>query len=74
LGSGAIDSILPLQQVNCEICKITKSTQNINMTPAARAIQKLERVHIDFWGPYKTPIIGRSKYMLTITDDFSRKL
>jgi hypothetical protein len=47
-GSGAVDSIPPLQQVNCEICKMTKSTQNINITPATRAIQKLERVHIDF--------------------------
>jgi hypothetical protein len=53
---------------------MTKSTQNINMTPAARAIQKLERVHMDFWGPYKTPTISRNKYILTITDDFSRKL
>jgi hypothetical protein len=37
LGSGAVDGIPPLQQVSCEICKITKSTQNVNMTPAARA-------------------------------------
>jgi hypothetical protein len=73
LGSGAVDSIPPLQQVNCEICKMTKSTQKVNMTLAAQAIQKLERVHMDFWGLYKTPTLGRSKYMLTITDDFSRK-
>jgi hypothetical protein len=53
---------------------MTKSTQNINMTPVARAIQKLERVYMDFWGPYKTPTIGGNKYMLTIIDDFSRKL
>jgi hypothetical protein len=72
-GSGAVDGIPPLQQVNCEIYKMTKSTQKVIRTPAARAIQKLERVHMDFWGPYKTPIIGGSKYMLTITNDFSRK-
>jgi transposase InsO family protein len=52
---------------------MTKSTQNINITPATRATQKLERVHMDFWGPYKTLTIGGSKYMLTIIDDFSRK-
>jgi hypothetical protein len=72
-GSGAVDGIPPLQQVNYDICKMTKSTQNVNMTPAARATQKLERVHMDFWGLYKTPTTGGSKYMLTITDDFSRK-
>jgi hypothetical protein len=73
IGSGAVDGIPSLQQVNCEICKMTKSTQNVSRTPVDRAIQKLERVHMDFWGPYKTPSIGGSRYMLTITDDFSRK-
>ena len=62
-----------LQQVNCETCKMTKSTQVITKTAAPRATQKLERAHMDFWGPYKTPTIGGSRYMLTITDDFSRK-
>lgn len=72
-GSGAVDGIPPLQQVNCETCKMTKSTQNVNRSLAPRATQKLERVHMDFWGPYKTPTIGGSRYMLTVTDDFSRK-
>ena len=72
-GSGAVDGIPPLQQVNCETCKMTRSTQNVNRSPAPRATQKLGRVHMDFWGPYKTPTIGGNRYMLTITDDFSRK-
>jgi hypothetical protein len=72
-GSGAVDGVPPLQQVSCEICKITKSTQKINRAPAARVTQRLERVYMDFWGPYEMPTIGGSRYMLTITDDFSRK-
>jgi hypothetical protein len=72
-GSGAVDGVPPLQQVTCEICKMTKSTQKVTRTPAPRVTQKLERVHMDFWGPYETPTIGGSRYMLTVTDDFSRK-
>ena len=61
------------QVVNCKTCKTTKSTQDTSKTPASRATQKLERAYMDFWGPYKTPTLGGSRYMLTITDDFSRK-
>jgi hypothetical protein len=53
---------------------MTRSTQNVNRSLVPRATQKLRRMYIDFWGPYKTPIIGGSRYMLTIIDDFSRKL
>lgn len=72
-GSGAVDGVPQLQQFTCETCKMTKSTQKISRMPASRATQRLERVHMDFWGPYETPTIGGSRYMLTITDDFSRK-
>ena len=74
-GSEAVKGVPhALQQVvNCETCKTTKSTQDTSKTPALQAIQKLERAHMDFWGLYKAPTISRSKYILTITDDFSRK-
>lgn len=31
-----------------------------------------ELIHIDTWGPYKTPIHDGFKYFLTIVDDYSR--
>jgi Integrase core domain len=34
---------------------------------------KLSRVYTDFWGPFVTPTPSGAKYMLTFTDDFSRK-
>jgi hypothetical protein len=52
---------------------MTKSTQKVARTPTPQVTQKLERVYMDFWGPYETPIIGGSRYMLTVTDDFSGK-
>ena len=29
-------------------------------------------VHMDLWGPYKTPTLDRKHYFLTIVDDYSR--
>jgi hypothetical protein len=72
-GSGAVDGVPLLQQVICEICKITKSTQKVTRIPAPRVTQKLERVYMDFWGLYETPTIGGSRYILIVIDNFSRK-
>jgi hypothetical protein len=72
--SGAVEGIPQgLQHVDCETCKMTKSTHVGNKVPVPRATQPLERVHMDFWGPYERPTLSGRKYMLTITDDFSRK-
>lgn len=73
--SGAVDGLpcrLEFTQ-SCEICSLTKSTQQTNKDAATRAMAKLGRVHMDFWGPFKHQTIGGSQYMLTITDDYSRK-
>ena len=63
-----------LEHVNCcETCSMTKNTQSINRAPAVRATQPLGRVHIDFWGPYHEATIAGKRYMLTFTDDYTRK-
>jgi len=73
-GSRAVSGVPhAVQQVNCEICKTTKSTQDTGKVPALRATERLDRAHMEFWGPYKTPTLGGKRYMLTTTDDFSRK-
>ena len=58
---------------DCETCHTTKSTQATSRIPAERATERLGRVHIDFWGPYHEPTIAGRRYMLTVTDDFTRK-
>lgn len=74
LSSEAVEGVpRGLPQVDCEQCKMTKGTQANNKAPALRAKERVEPVHMDFWGPYKMPTLGGSRYMLTITDDFSRK-
>jgi hypothetical protein len=57
----------------CDACAQGKSVQKVNKVAATRATTKLERVHMDFWGPV-TPSIGNAAYMLTLTDDFTRKV
>jgi transposase InsO family protein len=58
---------------DCETCYSTKSTQATSKVPASKAKEPLGRVHIDFWGPYHEATIAGRRYMLTITDDHTRK-
>ena len=39
---------------------------------ASRAIELLECILIDIWGPYPTPTINGHKYFITFIDEFSR--
>ena len=34
----------------------------------------LDYVHADLWGPSRKPSLGGARYMLTIIDDYSRKV
>ena len=57
----------------CEVCALTKKTRVINRVAPERSIQPLARVFSDFWGPYRVPAITGERYMLTFTDDYTRK-
>ena len=39
---------------------------------ALRAIELLECIHSDIWGPYSIPTINGHKYFISFIDDFSR--
>ena len=34
----------------------------------------IDYVHADLWGPSRKPSLGGARYMLTIIDDYSRKV
>ena len=58
----------------CEHCVFGKHKRvsfNIS-THKSKGI--LDYVHSDLWGPSRKPSIGGSRYMLTIIDDYSRKV
>lgn len=60
-------------QPACEVCSLTKKVRVINRIAPERSLQPLARVFSDFWGPYREPAISGDRYMLTFTDDFTRK-
>ncbi|KZV21171.1 hypothetical protein F511_24735 [Dorcoceras hygrometricum] len=57
----------------CYICPISKQTRSMfpakDHTPAPRPFSL---IHMDTWGPYRTPTHNGARYFLTIVDDFSR--
>ena len=57
----------------CEVCALTKKVRVINRTSPERSIEPLARVFSDFWGPYREPTLAGELYMLTFTDDYTRK-
>jgi len=57
----------------CESCIYSKAHRDISKVPMRKTTKKLERVHTDIWGPAPEPSINGSRYMLTLTDDYTRK-
>jgi hypothetical protein len=58
---------------DCEVCIQAKSTKRQNHKPVPRAKRLLERIYMDFWGPYQRVCsMGGYKYYLSFMDDFSR--
>ena len=57
---------------NCRICIKAKKAKLQRHTAATRASQPLERVYMDYWGPYRRGSITGDEYILTITDDCTR--
>ncbi|KAM4064276.1 reverse transcriptase, RNA-dependent DNA polymerase [Hirsutella rhossiliensis] len=51
----------------CSSCTEAKMTRKVSREPMSVVTEKLERVHIDLWGPVELSLQGM-KYMLTITD------
>jgi hypothetical protein len=51
----------------CSSCTEAKLTRNVSREPMSTVTEKLERVHMDLWGPVEPSLQGM-KYMLTITD------
>lgn len=58
----------------CEICPLGKQHRVPFKTSETRAAKILQLIHSDLCGPMEKKSIGRARYMLTFSDDFSRKL
>lgn len=61
-----------VEDISCEGCLKNKSTRSISRTPMTRASRPLEKIHSDLAGPITPTSLGGSKYVITLTDDYSR--
>ena len=64
---------IPTRKIDCSVCNLTKAVRVINRKAPERATQPLERIHTDIWGPFSIPTKGGAQYIITFTDDYSRK-
>ncbi|ODM21132.1 hypothetical protein SI65_04185 [Aspergillus cristatus] len=60
-----------LLEDDCEICVKSKQVKNQSHVPVPRAKRPLQRVYMDFWGPYAEGI-GDERYYLSLIDDCTR--
>ena len=60
------------QSYHCEICPLAKMQKLPFQSSTTTTKCCFELIHVDIWGPYKTPTVYNQKYFLTIVDDFSR--
>ena len=58
----------------CEHCIFGKHKRVKFNTSVHTTKGTLDYVHADLWGPSFKPSLGDSRYMLTIIDDYSRKV
>ena len=57
---------------NCPICPLAKQTRLVFPVSNSRTTSSFDMVHMDLWGPYKTPTLDKKHYFLTILDNYSR--
>ncbi|GFT41319.1 retrovirus-related Pol polyprotein from transposon TNT 1-94 [Trichonephila clavipes] len=62
-------------KTHCIPCKLAKSKRvSFKKTGAVRSKRPLELLHMDLCGPMPTESQGGNKYLLSIIDDYSRKV
>ena len=61
-----------LAYASCDECIMGKGRRIPSHPVDERAEKSNDLVHIDIWGPARTPSLGGSRYFLTCYDDYSR--
>lgn len=78
LRNGAADGINFIDDkevlANCETCAMGKQARLPFGKSESRSTELLQLIHSDVCGPMENESIGRSRYMLTFIDDYSKKV
>ncbi|CAL1391749.1 unnamed protein product [Linum trigynum] len=57
---------------HCDPCVRAKQARNSFLLSSIKTSTCFDLIHLDIWGPYKTPATDGSHYFLTMVDDYSR--
>nr|AWW15216.1 putative polyprotein [Leavenworthia alabamica] len=57
---------------SCDVCLRAKQTRDRFPLSMNKTSKIFDMIHVDLWGPYRTPSHCGARYFLTIVDDFSR--
>jgi hypothetical protein len=57
---------------DCEVCTRAQKTKVQSHEPVEPASEPAERLHLDFWGPYRQEGMEGSRYILMVTDDCTK--
>ncbi|CAI7920829.1 unnamed protein product, partial [Closterium sp. NIES-54] len=58
----------------CEPCLLGKSARKPFPHEASQALGPLDEVYMDLWGPVRTSSLGGAVYVLSLIDDFTRRV
>ncbi|KAG7543542.1 Integrase catalytic core [Arabidopsis thaliana x Arabidopsis arenosa] len=58
----------------CDVCLRAKQTRSCFPISDNKTSSVFELIHVDLWGPYRTPSSSGARYFLTVVDDFSRSV
>jgi len=61
-----------IKDFSCEICPRAKQPRLTFPSRTTNSSHCFELIHVDIWGPFSIPSNNRSRYFLTIVDDYSR--
>ena len=61
-----------VSQFTCDTCSLAKQSRLPFPVSQSKSLIAFELIHVDLWGPYKSPALNGAHYFFTIVDDFSR--
>lgn len=56
----------------CHTCPQAKQYRPVFLDRVHNSSSIFQLIHVDVWGPYRTPTYDRKQYFVTIEDDYSR--
>ncbi|XP_047267657.1 uncharacterized protein LOC124898079 [Capsicum annuum] len=60
------------ENCSCDVCPLARQSKLLFFHSSIKSLAEFDLLHLDSWGPYKSPTHDGYRYFLTIVDDFSK--